>query len=206
MPENKRVIKDILNQREYIVRNQVNRPGRVKKAILSFLLCFVFVNCLSLFSACTDHAKRTITISAAANLITAFDKLRGAFQKKTGIQVICNFASSGKLSQQIEHGAPVDMFFSANTEYILKLANKKIIDSDSIKPYASGRLVFYSRQPDLIPSNAEDLNRDKIERIAIANPEHAPYGVISRTVLKNNRLWDRLQQKLIVVRLILIDR
>ena len=180
------------------MKQQENKTGSVQKKLSSFLLCFGFVICLSFFTACADHTTKKITVSAASNLIQAFEHLRVLFQKKTGIQVIYNFASSGKLSQQIKHGAPVDVFASADTAYISRLAQEKIIDPDSVKPYASGRLVFFSRQADLVPSKVEELDLAAIERIAIGNPEHAPYGVIARTVLENNNLWDTLQHRLIL--------
>ena len=180
------------------MKQQENKTGPAQKILSSFLLCFGVVICLSFFTTCADHTAKKITVSASSNLIQAFDHLRVSFQKKTGIQVIYNFASSGKLSQQIEHGAPVDVFASADTAYISRLAKEKIIDPDSVKPYASGRLVFFSRQADLVPSKVEELDLAAIERIAIANPEHAPYGVIARTVLENNNLWDKLQHRLIL--------
>ena len=180
------------------MKQQENNTGPVQGILSSFLLCFGVVICFSYFTACADHSTKKITVSASSNLIEAFDHLRVPFQKKTGIQVIYNFASSGKLSQQIEHGAPVDVFASADLSYIARLVKKNIIDPDSVKSYASGRLACYSLQADLVPSNLEELDPASIERIAIANPEHAPYGVIARTVLKKINLWDRLQNRLIL--------
>ena len=180
------------------MQEQENKAGPVQEILPPFLLWCGVVICFSFLTACADNATKKITVSASSNLIQAFGHLRVSFEKQTGIQVIYNFASSGTLSQQIEQGAPVDVFASADTAYIARLAKENIIDPDSVQPYASGRLAFYTLQADIVPSNLEELDPASIERIAIANPEHAPYGVIARTVLKNNNLWVRLQHRLIL--------
>lgn len=178
------------------LENKTTDSGQ-KNVSLSLLL-FGVVICLFFMTSCTDNSTKKITVSAASNLIEAFEHLRVPFQEKTGIQVIYNFASSGTLSQQIEHGAPVAVFASADTAYIARLVNENIIDPDTVKPYASGRLAFYSLQADLVSTQLEELDLAAIERIVIANPDHAPYGVVSRTVLKNSNLWNKLEHKLIL--------
>ena len=180
------------------MQQRKHKAGSPQKIRASLLLRCGVVICLSLFTACTDHSTKKITVSASANLIEAFNHLRVPFQKKTAIQVTYNFASSGTLSHQIEHGAPVDVFASADMSYIARLVQKNIIDPDSVTPYALGRLAFYSLQASMVPSQLEELDLTSIERFAIANPEHAPYGLVARAVLKSSNLWDRLQHKLIV--------
>ncbi len=148
--------------------------------------------------ACGRQPADEITVSAAANLIPAFTEIGQAFEAETGIIVVYNFGSSGKLAQQIEQGAPVDVFASANADYVTRLVESGFIEPQSERIYALGRLVMWSRDPDLAPKTLADLTASRIERIAIANPQHAPYGAVAKTVLQGRQLWDVLQPKLIV--------
>lgn len=152
---------------------------------------------LTILTACTQQEAPQLTVSAAANLIPAFEEIGQSFTANTGIKVVFNFGSSGKLAQQIEQGAPVDLFVSANANYVTRLIDGGVIDASSYQIYALGRIVVWSKTAQLLPQDIGGLNSPDIERIAIANPEHAPYGVIAKTVLQNARLWNALQPKLV---------
>lgn len=152
---------------------------------------------LILLTACTPEKETQITVSAASNLIPAFTAMAESFQTESGINVLYNFGSSGKLAQQIEVGAPTDVFASANTDYVTQLINADLISADSAKIYAYGRLTVWGNDATLVPDNLEGLTDPKFERIAIANPDYAPYGVIAKNVLQSAKLWDTLQPRLI---------
>lgn len=159
-------------------------------------LIFIIVIIASL-SACGREPARELTVSAAANLIPAFGEIGAAFEADTGIHPIFNFGSSGKLAQQIEQGAPADVFAAANVEYVTQLAESGIIDPATQQNYARGRLVLWSRDAAAVPNAIAGLSDGAVDRIAIANPEYAPYGVVAKSVLVQVGLWDALQPKLV---------
>ncbi len=139
-----------------------------------------------------------ITVSAAADLIPAFEELGRLFTEETGITVVFNFGSTGQLAQQIAQGAPVDLFAAANQAFIQELNELGRVIPDSIALYAVGRITLWTRTDSpLTFTTIEDLAQPGIERIAIANPEHAPYGIAAREALQSAGLWDALQPKLI---------
>ncbi len=157
-----------------------------------------FIGISMLLAGCNAAPPDTeITVSAAANLIPAFEEIGQAFTAETGIAVTYNFGSSGKLAQQIEQGAPADVFAAANVDYVTQLADKGLIDPATVQNYARGRLVIWSRSASQLPQTVPELVDTRIERVAIANPEHAPYGIVAKTVLKNAGVWDALQSKLV---------
>jgi len=144
-------------------------------------------------------AEVTLTVAAAADLTPAFQELGLLFTKQTGIEVVFSFGSSGQLAQQIEKGAPVDVFASANRSYVDDLEQAGLVISDTVALYAQGRLTIWTRADrGLTFSTLADLTREGVKRIAIANPEHAPYGVASREALQSAGLWEALQPKLIL--------
>ncbi len=152
-------------------------------------------------SACSPVSapKVTLIIAAAADLTPAFTELGVLFTQQTGIEVAFNFGSTGLLTEQIEQGAPIDLFAAANQSYIQQLDAAGLVLSDSIALYAQGRLTLWTRADNpLTFETLDDLSDSRVKRIAIANPEHAPYGVAAREALQSAGLWDALQPKLIL--------
>lgn len=150
-------------------------------------------------SASGQVAEVTLTVAAAADLTPAFQELGALFTQQTGIGVIFSFGSTGQLTQQIEQGAPVDVFAAANQLYIAELEQAGLIIPDTIALYAQGRLTIWTRADSpLTFASLDDLTQEKVNRIAIANPEHAPYGVAAREALISAGLWDALQPRLIL--------
>jgi molybdate transport system substrate-binding protein len=141
----------------------------------------------------------TLTVSAAADLTPAFEEIGALFEQQTGVSVDFNFGSTGQLAQQIEAGAPVDVFAAANVGYIDQLDAKGLILSDTNALYARGRIVLWTR-PDspLVIDELADLTRPEIARIAIANPDHAPYGVAAREAMQSAGVWDAVQDRLVL--------
>lgn len=139
-----------------------------------------------------------LTVSAAADLQTAFTEIGAAFEKETGIRMTYNFGSTGQLAQQIAQGAPVDLFAAANRSYVNDLAVRGFILSDTVQLYARGRITLWTREDSPLQLlSLADLMRPEVKRIAIANPEHAPYGVAAREALQSTGVWDAIQTKLI---------
>jgi len=141
----------------------------------------------------------TLTVAAAADLTPAFQELGGLFTNQTGISVVFTFGSTGQLTQQIEQGAPVDVFAAANRSYIDELDSAGLLITDTVALYAQGRITLWTRADSpLTFSRIDDLTQDGVSRIAIANPEHAPYGVAAREALESAGLWEAVQSKLIL--------
>ena len=139
-----------------------------------------------------------LTVSAAADLTPAFSEIGMLFEKETGTRVAFNFGSTGQLTQQIEQGAPVDLFAAANASFIDELENKGLIIPDTKALYAEGRITIWTRKDsgfELV--RLEDLTRPEIKRIAIANPDHAPYGMAAREALQRAGIWEEVQRKLV---------
>lgn len=139
-----------------------------------------------------------LTVSAAADLTPAFTEIGALFTQSTGIRVEFNFGSTGQLAQQIQRGAPVDLFAAANQSFIDQLDQAGLILPDSRAIYAVGRLTLWTRADSpLHLDSIEDLLDPEITRIAIANPEHAPYGVAAREAMQSMGIWDILQPRLV---------
>jgi molybdate transport system substrate-binding protein len=129
----------------------------------------------------------------------AFEELGQRYEEETGTPVIFNFAASGQLAQQIEQGAPVDLFVAANLDYVQDLAAKGRVLPDSVQIYARGRLTLWTRaESGFSVETLQDLLNPDVKRIAIANPEHAPYGVVARQALQTAGIWEAVQTRLVL--------
>jgi molybdate transport system substrate-binding protein len=158
----------------------------------------ILVPILFLLAACAPTTKPTLTVSAAADLQLAFTEIGAQFEEETGTRVVFNFGSTGQLAQQIAQGAPVDLFAAANRAYVDELAARGMILSNTAQLYARGRITLWTRADNLMRlQSLGDLTQPEIKRVAIANPEHAPYGVAAREALQKAGVWDVIQPKLI---------
>jgi molybdate transport system substrate-binding protein len=160
----------------------------MKKASLVFLLAFPALSLL---------AQSKITVAVAANMQYTIRELIKEFNKtdKTTIDVV--LGASGKLTQQIQNGAPFDIFISADKEFPQKLAGNHFT-LEPPKVYAQGLLVLWSARPAIQP--AKDLKllvEPNIKSIAIANPKTAPYGSAAEAILKKYKLYDIVSSKLV---------
>lgn len=139
-----------------------------------------------------------LIVSAASSLTPAFQEIGARFEADTGIPVTFNFASSGKLAQQIEEGAPVDIFAAANVSYMDELDAQGLILADTRTRFARGQLTLWTGPGNSLPlARIEELAGPEVDRVAIANPDHAPYGVAAREALQNAGGWVQVQPKLI---------
>lgn len=141
----------------------------------------------------------TLTVAAAADLTPAFGEIGALFTAATGVTVEFTFGSTGQLAQQIEAGAPVDVFAAASTDYIDHLASKQLIIPDTRAPYAEGQIVLWTLPDSTLPiTHVADLVNPQIRHIAIANPDHAPYGVAAREALQRAGIWETIQPRLVL--------
>lgn len=142
------------------------------------------------------NAQEKIMVAAASNLRFAMDSVVQKFaETNTGkVQVI--YGSSGKLTEQIIHGAPFDLFFSADMSYPIVLQNQNKTASD-IYPYAKGRNAIWSKTLDPRKKGMQTLLDSSIVKISVANPVHAPYGMRAIESLEHYQLLKTLRSKLV---------
>jgi molybdate transport system substrate-binding protein len=148
-------------------------------------------------SAGTTHPQE-LTVAAASDLMPAFEEIKREFESSHKIKVVFVFGSTGMLTRQLENGAPMDLFTAANVSYIDQLEQKGLIIPDTKAIYARGRITLWTpNDSNLRLENISDLARPEVTRIAIANPDHAPYGLAARQALESAGLWDRVKPKLV---------
>lgn len=139
-----------------------------------------------------------LLVAAAADLQFAFTEIGQLFEQQTGQHVTFSFGSTGSLTTQIENGAPFDLLAAANVAYVDRLREKGLIIPDTQQLYAQGRIVLVvNRKSEVTATTLEDLLSPSISQVAIANPDHAPYGLAAKQALQRAGLWDRLQPKLV---------
>jgi molybdate transport system substrate-binding protein len=141
-----------------------------------------------------------IRIAAAADLKFAMDELAGQFEKQTRTKVNVTYSSSGNFLAQIQNGAPFDLFFSADMDYTRKLEAAGLAEPRTLCEYAIGRIVIWTpadSNADVAKEKWAALLKPEIQKIAIANPEHAPYGRAAVAALKNAGVYERLKAKLV---------
>ncbi len=157
---------------------------------------FIVISVLLLSLPLTSFAGE-ITIAGAANVQFTLEDLKAEFTKETGIDVKTVIGSSGKLTSQIENGAPFDVFLSADMKYPETLY-KEGFSLRSPKVYAYGVLVLWTMKELDLSKGVNVFNDPGIVKIALANPELAPYGRQAVNALKFYKLYEPLQKKLVL--------
>ncbi len=149
-------------------------------------------------------AQTPLRVAAAADLEPVLPPILSAFQQATGIHAEATYQASAALTTQIENGAPFDLFLSADLGYPKRLIDAGLADAagtaDSSTPitYAKGTLVLWTRKGGGLPSPSLDLLKNPaLKRLAIANPERAPYGRAAVASLKSLNLYDALKAKIV---------
>jgi len=153
-------------------------------------------------TATTDAGPAPL-LAAASDLKFALDEILADFRAETGIDVRVTYGSSGNFARQIEQGAPFDLFMSADEAFVARLAERGLT-RDRGTEYAIGRIVLYvPRGSPLTPDPqlrglARRLADGSAGRIAIANPEHAPYGRAAEQALRRVGLWEAVVPRLVL--------
>lgn len=148
--------------------------------------------------AARPASAQDLTIAAAADLKFAMAEVVEAFRSANpGDRVEVIYGSSGKFFTQIANGAPFDLYFSADIAYPRQLEQKGLTDGGT-RPYALGRIVLWSLEPRLAEVPLEDLPAAPIRKFAIANPQHAPYGLRAQEALQHQGVWEAMQPKLVL--------
>lgn len=145
-------------------------------------------------------AAQEITVAAAADLQFAMQDIAARFHKETGNSVRLIYGSSGNFFQQLQNGAPFDMFFSANLDYPRKLQADALVEPDSYYQYAIGKIVIWVRNDSKldVSSGLRSLLDPSIQKIAIANPQHAPYGQAAVAAMKKENIYEKVSGKFVL--------
>lgn len=164
---------------------------------------FAFVIAAVLIGAPSISAQELPTIAAASDLQFALSEVAEAFKKETGREVKMTFGSSGNFYRQIRQGAPFEVYLSADEQFVLDLAKNGLTIDQGVL-YAIGRIVIITPHGSPLKADAElndlraALTDGRLQKFAIANPEHAPYGRRAEEALRHARLWDALKDKLVL--------
>jgi molybdate transport system substrate-binding protein len=162
------------------------------RKLLTFIALLLSVHSLSL--------AQEITVAAASDLQFAFQDVAARFQKDTGHNVKLIFGSSGNFFAQLQNGAPFDIFFSADIDYPKKLESAGLTEPGTLYPYATGKLVLWAPRASQLDLSLglRVLLDPSIKKIAIANPEHAPYGRAAVAALQHEGLYGQVADKFVL--------
>jgi molybdate transport system substrate-binding protein len=160
--------------------------------------CICFLGLL-LSCACTGaRSDPSLKIAAAGSLTIVFGEVSEAFREETGIPVTVSYASTGHLAQQIRNGGPFDLFAAADARHIDMLIDEGFLDGNTRTVYALGELVLITQPNFEAEIHAiEDLTTNNLNHIAIANPEHAPYGLAAKQAMESAGVWTRIADRLV---------
>ncbi len=141
-----------------------------------------------------------LSVASASDLQFVLPELASRFEHETGQKIKLSFGSSGNFYSQIQNGAPLDLFFSADADYPRKLEAAGLIEAGTVYDYAIGKLVLWvpRNSPVRIEDGLTSLLSPQVTRIAIANPAHAPYGRAAQNAIRNSGLKEKLAGKLVL--------
>jgi len=159
------------------------------------ILTLTIVSC-SINDYKREKSGKIIQLAVAADFTETARRLGDDFRDRTGITVVVTSASSGALVNRIRSGAAFDAFLSANTDFPKQLINENLAVQEYVV-YAIGKLALYSPDRDLSIKGADLLASGTFPRLALANPEKAPYGRAAIETLKKLGLLDKLKKNLV---------
>jgi len=142
-----------------------------------------------------------ILVAAASDLGFPMKEIISAFEKKTGHTVKLTLGSSGNFQAQITNGAPFDVYMSADIDNVRQLEKLKLVEPNSTYVYAIGRIVIWvpNRSPiDIGRLGMESLLDQSAKKVAIANPQHAPYGRAAVAAMEHFKVYDRIKPRLVL--------
>jgi molybdate transport system substrate-binding protein len=144
---------------------------------------------------------RSVAVAVAANMRPAFEEIAARFQAKNpGVEVKATFGASGNFFAQISNGAPFDLFLSADADFPAKVVEKGLADGKAFT-YAYGKLVVWvpkGSKLDLEGKGLAALADASVQKLAIANPEAAPYGRAAKAALEKADLYEKLQGRIVM--------
>jgi molybdate transport system substrate-binding protein len=163
-------------------------------------LRFVLLGFFALAAAPSRAATNTVTLAAASDLVFCLEELNTRFREiHREAEFKVSTGSSGNFFAQIQQGAPFDVFLSADRRYPEELILAGAAVTNSLVHYANGQIVLWTTRSNLVVTNGLTiLNGLGVRHVALASPEHAPYGRAARAALEKAGLWKSLQPKLVL--------
>ena len=177
-----------------------------KYSLLSFVLLFLITGCSNGNKDGTEpkkvnksEEKVVLMVSAAISLTDALEEIKALYEVDYNVELTFNLGGSGSLTQQIQQGAPVDAFISANQEWMDALAEKNLIIETTREDITGNKLVLITgKNSDINYESVDNIVTSEIEQIAIGNPESVPAGEYTTQVLTKLNLWNDLERKLVL--------
>jgi len=173
---------------------------RILRVLFLALIPVLLVSSLQISAQEATHPAELV-VAAAADLSSALKEVGNNYTKKTGMKIKLSFAASGALTQQIQNGAPFDVFFSADMDYPRQLIAAGDADPSSLYQYAVGKLVLWvpADSPlDVEHQGMKILLDPSVKKISIGNPQHAPYGRAAVAALKHAGLYNQVADRLVL--------
>jgi molybdate transport system substrate-binding protein len=157
------------------------------------------VSLLFVTVACKAAPPAPLRVAAAADLAHAFAELGPAFsaQSSPPADLKLTLGATGLLARQLEQGAPFDLFLAANVSYVEQVVKAGACDGTTVASYARGRLVIWVKGADGAQLTPASLSDARFKHIAIANPEHAPYGKAAREALTRAGVWSIVSERMV---------
>ena len=175
----------------------------MKRTIFHFFLVIVASTGMAMHAHAQKKPAAAITVAAASDLKFALEELAAQFEKNSGYSVTLLFGSSGQFTAQLLQGAPFDLFMSADESLVFKLYEAGRT-KDRGRVYALGRIGLFVPHGSALKADGslKDLSAaledGRLQKFAIANPQHAPYGERAKKALRQAGLWDSLEKKLVM--------
>ncbi|GBF78730.1 molybdate ABC transporter substrate-binding protein [Aphanothece sacrum] len=139
-----------------------------------------------------------LTVSAAMSVKDALEDIKSVYQKsQLNLKITYNFGSSGSLQQQIEQGAPVDIFLSAATKQMDALEKKKLLVPGTRKNLLSNSIVLVTPKDQKVVKKFSDLSNPQVKKISLGEPKSVPAGQYGEQVLKHYKLWESIKSKIV---------
>jgi len=167
------------------------------------MICYRYFFALLVLCSMTNVQADKLHIAAATNLRFVLPELVDEFEHQTGHDVLVSYAASGTLTTQIQHGAPFELFLSASPSYIQRLIDAKLTDGKAVN-YAQSQLAFFASSKSTLRVDKDlsglkqAIEQGTLNKIAIANPRHAPYGQAAQSALQQAGLWQQIQPYLLM--------
>ncbi len=159
------------------------------------LFAFAFV-AMFMFFQCKEVFGQALLVAAASSMRDVLEEIGPEFEKESGYKMHFTFGSTGGLAHEIEGGIPYDVYIAAGNDFIQELYHRKLLVPDTAYMICKGKLTIIVRRDSLTEvKNIHDVTHFPL--IAIANPQHAPYGRAAKQALEGAGLWLKLQNKIL---------
>lgn len=169
-----------------------------RKQFLALTLAAFVTACTGSNSSQQDTSKVTLTVSVASSVQDAMKAIQPIYQEENpNVEIIYNFGSSGSLQQQIEQGAPTDVFISAAPKQMNTLEQKDLLVTETRKNLLENNVVLVIPKDSLESVTFETLPTTKLDKIALGNPDSVPAGQYAKEVLTSLKSYDKLTLKLV---------